>query len=124
MLPEVLIARERLLATAKGGPPGPIPFLPLLPPKPSAKNSYKPLYVRARQRYFEELAAIWSEVGGEESEDDNYPEGPSESTFKKRKTMQSSQVYCKQFNLSLKSYFLKLIHIVTWICYFYFLTQE
>ncbi|XP_032517867.2 nuclear factor related to kappa-B-binding protein isoform X2 [Danaus plexippus] len=91
MLPEVLIARERLLATAKGGPPGPIPFLPLLPPKPSAKNSYKPLYVRARQRYFEELAAIWSEVGGEESEDDNYPEGPSENTFKKRKTMQSSQ---------------------------------
>ncbi|CAH0727045.1 unnamed protein product, partial [Brenthis ino] len=91
MLPDVLISRERLLAAAKAGPPGPIPFLPALPPKPSQKNNYKPLYVRARQRYFEELAAIWSEVGGEESEDENYPEGPPENTFKKRKTMHSGQ---------------------------------
>lgn len=92
MLPDVLISRERLLAAAKAGPPGPVPFLPALPPKPSQKNNYKPLYVRARQRYFEELTAIWSEVGGEESEDENYPEGPPENTFKKRKTMHSGQV--------------------------------
>ncbi|XP_046967985.1 nuclear factor related to kappa-B-binding protein isoform X1 [Vanessa cardui] len=92
MLPEVLISRERLLAAAKALPPGPVPFLPTLPPKPSPRNNYKPMYVRARQRYFEELAAIWSEVGGEESEDENYPEGPPENTFKKRKTMHSGQI--------------------------------
>lgn len=94
MLPEVLISRERLLAAAKAAPPGPVPFLPSLPPKPSSRNNYKPIYVRARQRYFEELAAIWSEVGGEESEDENYPEGPPENTVKKRKTMHPGQVSC------------------------------
>ncbi|CAH2243955.1 nuclear factor related to kappa-B-binding protein isoform X2 [Pararge aegeria] len=91
MLPEVLISRERLLATAKAAPPGPLPFLPTMGPKPSNKNNYKPLYVRARQKYFEELSAIWSEVGGEESEDENYPEGPPENIFKKRKTMHFGQ---------------------------------
>ncbi|XP_045774091.1 nuclear factor related to kappa-B-binding protein-like isoform X2 [Maniola jurtina] len=92
MLPEVLISRERLLATAKAAPPGPVPFIPVMAPKPSSKNNYKPLYVRARQRYFEELSAIWSEVGGVESEDENYPEGPPENTFKKRKTMHPGQI--------------------------------
>ncbi|CAG9788195.1 unnamed protein product [Diatraea saccharalis] len=87
LLPEVLISRERLLAAAKAAPPGPAPRLPLMPPKPSAKNNYKPLYLRAKQRYFEELAAIQSEVGGEKSEDENYPEGPPEQTSRKRKQM-------------------------------------
>ncbi|CAG4952800.1 unnamed protein product [Colias eurytheme] len=85
LLPEVLISRERLLAVAKAAPPGPIPHVPLLPPKPSTKNNYKPMYVRAKHRYFEELAAIWSEVGGQESDDENYPEGPPEHFLKKRK---------------------------------------
>ncbi|XP_047998138.1 LOW QUALITY PROTEIN: nuclear factor related to kappa-B-binding protein [Leguminivora glycinivorella] len=91
LMPEVLISRERLLAATKAAPPGPTPRLPLLPPKHSSKNSYKPLYLRARQRYFEELAAIRSEVGGDESEDDNYPEGPPEPANKKRKHMHASQ---------------------------------
>ncbi|XP_052742079.1 nuclear factor related to kappa-B-binding protein isoform X2 [Bicyclus anynana] len=91
LLPEVLISRERLLATAKSAPPGPIPYLPIMAPKPSNKNNYKPIYVRARQKYFEELSAIWSEVGGDESEDENYPEGPPENMFKKRKTMHPGQ---------------------------------
>jgi hypothetical protein len=81
----VLISRERLIAAAKSAPPGPVPRLPLMPPKPSAKNNYKPLYLRAKQRYFEELAAIRSEVGGEESGDENYPEGPPEQSSRKRK---------------------------------------
>ncbi|KAJ0176108.1 hypothetical protein K1T71_008282 [Dendrolimus kikuchii] len=83
LLPEVLISRERLLAAAKAAPPGPIPSLPLLPPKPP-KNNYKPVYLRARQRYFEELTAIRSEVGGEISDDDNYPEGPPEQARKRK----------------------------------------
>ncbi|XP_063385505.1 nuclear factor related to kappa-B-binding protein [Cydia fagiglandana] len=91
LMPEVLISRERLLAAAKAAPPGPTPRLPLLPQKHSSKNSYKPLYLRARQRYFEELAAIRSEVGGDESDDDNYPEGPPEPSNKKRKHMHASQ---------------------------------
>ncbi|KAM3961478.1 uncharacterized protein ACR2FA_004372 [Aphomia sociella] len=85
LLPEVLISRERLLAASKAAPPGPTPRLPLLPSKPSSKNNYKPLYLRARQRYFEELAAIRGEVGGDESDDENYPDGPPEQTTKKRK---------------------------------------
>ncbi|RVE46624.1 hypothetical protein evm_008697 [Chilo suppressalis] len=85
LLPEVLISRERLLTAAKAAPPGPVPRLPIMPPKPSAKNNYKPLYLRAKQRYFEELAAIQSEVGGEESEDENYPEGPPQQNSRKRK---------------------------------------
>ncbi|XP_041981086.1 nuclear factor related to kappa-B-binding protein isoform X2 [Aricia agestis] len=85
ILPEVLISRERLLAVAKAVPPGPTPYIPSIPPKPSAKNNYKPIYVRARQRYFDELSAIWSEVGCDESEDENYPEGAPENTAKKRK---------------------------------------
>ncbi|XP_050677397.1 nuclear factor related to kappa-B-binding protein isoform X2 [Leptidea sinapis] len=85
LLPEVLISRERLLAVAKSTPPGFIPSLPLLPPKPATKNNYKPIYVRARHRYFEELTAIWSEVGCQESDDENYPEGPPEHFMKKRK---------------------------------------
>lgn len=92
LLPEVLISRERLLATAKAAPPGPIPFLPIMAPKPSNKNNFKPLYVRAKQRYFEELSAIWSEVGVEESEDENYPEGPPANAFKKRKIIHPGQV--------------------------------
>lgn len=87
MLPEVLISRERLLAAVKAAPPGPTPRLPLLPPKPSVKNKYKPVFMRARQRYFEELAAIRSEVGGDESDDENYPEGPPEECFGKRKAL-------------------------------------
>ncbi|CAH2041402.1 unnamed protein product, partial [Iphiclides podalirius] len=85
LLPELLISRERLLAVVKGAPPGPIPRLPLLAPKSSTKNKYKSLHIRVKQRYFEELAAIWSEVGGEESEDENYPEGPPERAMKKKK---------------------------------------
>ncbi|KAL4715763.1 hypothetical protein ACJJTC_006342 [Scirpophaga incertulas] len=85
LLPEVLVSRERLLAAAKAAPPGPVPRLALIPPKPSSKNNYKPLYVRAKQRYFEELAAIRSEVGGEQSDDENYPDGPPENPLKKRK---------------------------------------
>lgn len=85
LLPEVLISRERLIAASKAAPPGPAPRLPLMPPKPSAKNNYKPLYMRAKLRYFEELAAIQSEVGGDESEDENYPEGPPEPSARKRK---------------------------------------
>ncbi|XP_050550353.1 nuclear factor related to kappa-B-binding protein isoform X3 [Spodoptera frugiperda] len=85
LLPEVLISRERILAAARAAPPGPIPRLPLLPPKPSSKNNFKPLYLRAKQRYFEELNAIRSEVGGDESEDENYPEGPPEQSTRKRK---------------------------------------
>ncbi|CAH0686191.1 unnamed protein product [Spodoptera exigua] len=88
LLPEVLISRERILAAAKAAPPGPIPRLLLLPPKPSSKNNFKPLYLRAKQRYFEELNAIRSEVGGEESEDENYPEGPPEQSTRKRKQAQ------------------------------------
>ncbi|XP_061718248.1 nuclear factor related to kappa-B-binding protein [Cydia pomonella] len=91
LMPEVLISRERLLAAAKAAPPGPTPRLPLLPQKHSSKNTYKPLYLRARQRYFEELAAIRSEVGGDESDDDNYPEGPPEPSNKKRKHIHASQ---------------------------------
>lgn len=97
LLPEVLISRERLLAAAKAAPPGPIPRLPLLPPKPSSKNNFKPVYMRARHRYFEELAAIRSEVGGDESEDDNYPEGPPEQSIRKRKQLNLGQVI---FNIS------------------------
>ncbi|XP_068629387.1 nuclear factor related to kappa-B-binding protein isoform X2 [Battus philenor] len=85
LLPELLLSRERLLAAVKGAPPGPLPRLPLLAPKPSTKNKYKPLYMRVKQRYFEELAAIWSEVGGEESEDENYPDGAPERLVKKKK---------------------------------------
>ncbi|XP_022826651.1 nuclear factor related to kappa-B-binding protein isoform X1 [Spodoptera litura] len=88
LLPEVLISRERILAAARAAPPGPIPRLPLLPPKPSSKNNFKPLYLRAKQRYFEELNAIRSEVGGDESEDENYPEGPPEQSTRKRKQAQ------------------------------------
>ncbi|PZC73103.1 hypothetical protein B5X24_HaOG210017 [Helicoverpa armigera] len=91
ILPEVLISRERLLAAAKAAPPGPIPRLPLLPPKPSSKNNFKPLYLRAKQRYFEELAAIRGEVGGDESEDENYPEGPPEQSMRKRKQVTPGQ---------------------------------
>ncbi|KAJ8720244.1 hypothetical protein PYW07_012287 [Mythimna separata] len=91
LLPEVLISRERLLAAAKAAPPGPIPRLPLLPPKPSSKNNFKPLFLRAKQRYFEELAAIRSEVGGDESEDENYPEGPPEQSIRKRKQLTPGQ---------------------------------
>ncbi|XP_060804124.1 nuclear factor related to kappa-B-binding protein isoform X2 [Amyelois transitella] len=91
LLPEVLISRERLLAVAKGAPPGPIPRLPLLPPKPSSKNNFKSVQMRARQRYFEELAAIRTEVGGEESDDENYPDGPPEQAVKKRKPTGSIQ---------------------------------
>ncbi|CAK1543121.1 unnamed protein product [Leptosia nina] len=85
LLPEVLISRERLLAVAKASPPGTLPPVPMLPPKPSSKLNYKPLYVRARHRYFEELSAIWSEVGCQDSEDENYPEGPPEHLKKRRK---------------------------------------
>ena len=92
LLPEVLISRERLLAAAKAAPPGPVPRLPQLPRKPSSKNNYKPLYLRARQRYFEELAAIRGEVGGDESEDENYPEGPPEQFFRKHKQSNLGQV--------------------------------
>ncbi|XP_047028547.1 nuclear factor related to kappa-B-binding protein isoform X2 [Helicoverpa zea] len=92
ILPEVLISRERLLAAAKAAPPGPIPRLPLLPPKPSSKNNFKPLYLRAKQRYFEELAAIRGEVGGDESEDENYPEGPPEQSMRKRKQVTPGQM--------------------------------
>ncbi|CAB3247344.1 unnamed protein product [Arctia plantaginis] len=91
LLPEVLISRERLLAAAKAAPPGPVPRLPLLPPRPSSKNNYKPLYLRAKQRYFEELSAIRSEVGGDESDDENYPEGPPEQSMRKRKQGTSGQ---------------------------------
>lgn len=92
LLPEVLISRERLLAAAKAAPPGPVPHLPILPPKPSSKNNYKPLYLRAKQRYFEELSAIRSEVGGDESDDENYPDGPPEQSMRKRKQVTSGQV--------------------------------
>ncbi|XP_072931818.1 uncharacterized protein [Epargyreus clarus] len=91
LLPEVLLSRERVLAAAKAAPPGPIPYIPPLPPKQTSRNNYKPIYLRARQRYFEELNAICSEVGGEESEDDNYPEGPLEFSYKKRKQANSVQ---------------------------------
>ncbi|CAK1582770.1 unnamed protein product [Parnassius mnemosyne] len=91
LLPELLISRERLMAAVEAAPPGPIPRLPVLAPKPSTKNKYKPLYIRVKQRYFEELAAIWSEVGGEESEDDNYPDGPPECSIKKKKQSVSGQ---------------------------------
>lgn len=99
LLPEVLISRERILAAAKAAPPGPIPRLPLLPPKPSAKNNFKPLYLRAKQRYFEELAAVRSEVGGEESDDENYPEGPPEQSLKKRKQLHSGQVIIQLYSV-------------------------
>lgn len=99
LMPEVLISRERLLAATKAAPPGPTPRLAPLPPKSSSKNNYKPLYLRARQRYFEELAAIRGEVGGDESEDENYPEGPPEPSSKKRKQMHTGQVK-NSFNLS------------------------
>lgn len=92
LLPEVLISRERLLAAVKAAPPGLVPRVPLLPQKPSSKYSYKPLYLRAKLRYFEELAAIRSEVGGDESEDENYPEGPPEQSVRKRKQLTSGQV--------------------------------
>lgn len=85
MLPDVLITRERLLAAARATPPGPIPRLPILPSKPTTKNNFRPPYLRAKQRYFEELAAIRSEVGGSESEDDNYPEGRSVINTKRKK---------------------------------------
>ncbi|KAG6441059.1 hypothetical protein O3G_MSEX001652 [Manduca sexta] len=91
LLPEVLISRERLLAAARAAPPGPTPKISHLPPKPSSKNNFKPVYVRARQRYFEELAAIRSEVGGDETEDENYPEGPPEQFIKRRKQVNSVQ---------------------------------
>lgn len=48
--------------------------------------------MRAKQRYFEELAAIRSEVGGDESEDENYPEGPPEQFLRKRKQLNPGQV--------------------------------
>lgn len=92
LLPELLISRERLLAAAKACPPGPIPRIPLLPPKPTSKSKYKPLYLRVKQRYFEELSAIRSEVGGEESDDENYPEGPPEVTNKRKKQLTAGQV--------------------------------
>lgn len=91
-MPEVLISRERVLAAAKAAPPGPVPRLPLPPPKPSAKNNYKPLYLRAKQRYFEELAAIQGEVGGDESDDENYPEGPPELSTRRKKQVNIGQV--------------------------------
>ncbi|XP_075976677.1 uncharacterized protein LOC142976945 isoform X2 [Anticarsia gemmatalis] len=91
LLPEVLLSRERVLAAVKAAPPGPVPNLPLLPPKRSYKNNYKPIYLRAKQRYFEELAAIRSEVGGDESDDENYPEGPPEQSVRKRKQITSGQ---------------------------------
>ncbi|XP_013172986.1 PREDICTED: nuclear factor related to kappa-B-binding protein isoform X2 [Papilio xuthus] len=91
LLPELLISRERLLAAVKGAPPGPIPKLPVLAPKASNKNKYKPLYMRVKQRYFEELAAIWGEVGGEDSEDQNYPEGAPERLIKKKKQTVTGQ---------------------------------
>lgn len=92
LLPELLISRERLLAAVKGAPPGPVPRLPALAPKASSKNKYKPLYMRVKQRYFEELAAIWGEVGGEDSEDQNYPEGAPERLVKKKKQSATGQV--------------------------------
>lgn len=85
ILPEVLISRERLLEAAKHAPPGPVPSIPDLPPKPSSKSNFKPVYLRAKQRYFEELAAIRSEVGGAETDDENYPEGPPEPSHKRRR---------------------------------------
>lgn len=80
------------MAAVKGAPPGPIPRLPLLGPKSSTKNKYKSLHIRVKQRYFEELAAIWSEVGGEESEDENYPGGLPERSLKKKKQSVAGQV--------------------------------
>ncbi|XP_022114654.2 nuclear factor related to kappa-B-binding protein isoform X4 [Pieris rapae] len=100
LLPEVLISRERLLAVAKSSPPGQIPPIPLLPPKPSSKNNYKPLYVRARHRYFEELTAIWSEVGCQGSDDENYPEGPPEHFSKRRKRNNAVQTQSGDSNVS------------------------
>lgn len=50
------------------------------------------MHIRVKQRYFEELAAIWSEVGGEESEDENYPGGPPERSLKKKKQANTGQV--------------------------------
>ncbi|GBP09273.1 Nuclear factor related to kappa-B-binding protein [Eumeta japonica] len=90
LLPEILISRERLLAAARAAPPGPTPYIPPLPPKPSSKDNYKPPHLRARQRYFEELAAIRSEVGGENSEDENYTEGPT-VVSRKRKHLSPGQ---------------------------------
>ncbi|XP_047508129.1 nuclear factor related to kappa-B-binding protein-like isoform X3 [Pieris napi] len=100
LLPEVLISRERLLAVAKSSPPGLIPPIPLLPPKPSSKNNYKPMYVRARHRYFEELTAIWSEVGCQGSDDENYPEGPPEHFSKRRKRNNAVQTQSADSNVS------------------------
>lgn len=84
MLPKMLLSRERLLAAVKGAPPGPIPYLPRLPPKPSLRPGHRSIYQRAKQRYFDELNAVRSEVGGDSSDDENYPEGPDEP-FKDRK---------------------------------------
>ncbi|XP_063828983.1 nuclear factor related to kappa-B-binding protein [Ostrinia nubilalis] len=91
LLPEVLISRERILAAARAGPPGLVPHLPPLPPKPTARSNYKSIHLRAKQRYFEELAAIQGEVGGDESEDENYPEGPPVLHMRKRKQVNVGQ---------------------------------
>lgn len=76
LLPSMLIARERLLATARGAPPGPVPFLPRLPARPILKPGHRSLYQRAKRRYFDELNAVKNEVGGDSSDDQMYPEGP------------------------------------------------
>ncbi|KAJ2951482.1 hypothetical protein O0L34_g13634 [Tuta absoluta] len=91
LLPEVLISRERLLAVAKGAPPDSLPSLPPLPPRRSSRDGYTTIYNRVKNRYFEELGAIRSEVGGDESEDDNYPEGPPEQFTKKKKLSAAGQ---------------------------------
>lgn len=93
LLPELLISRERLLAAAKSAPPGPIPRLPLLPPKLTSKNHFKSPHSRARLRYFEELATIRSDIGEELSDDEHYPEDlPSLATKKRKQQILSTQV--------------------------------
>lgn len=85
LLPEILLSRERLLDVAKVLPPGPPPRLPELRKRPILKPYYQSPQARAKQRYFDELAAIRSEVGGEESDDDNFPEGPTILPIKRKK---------------------------------------
>ncbi|XP_068085697.1 nuclear factor related to kappa-B-binding protein [Anabrus simplex] len=81
---EILLSRQRLLETAYNQQPGTLVKMERIP-NPATRAPQAEL--RARRRYFEELAAIRQEVQEEEhsSEDDNYPEGPPQRLNKKTK---------------------------------------
>jgi len=89
LMKSLLVSRMKLLETASKGSPGSI----LRPEKStSAPPRPSPIHQRVRRRYFQELTAVWEEVGNTNlsSDDDNYPEGPPASLNKKQKKQLAS----------------------------------